>query len=126
MDGEVARGDGGGDGGGGRRGRRGLAGLERDAKRAVPAQALLRQCLKEHGDLWRQSIDALNALVAVQLGLKDVSAARRSLDAHTAALRARFAGTDEEERVERALAKMPSRARLAKAEASRKEGAPPR
>lgn len=102
-----------------------LAGFARDAKKYDRAEALLRQCLKEHGDLWRQSIDALDALVALRLRRKDVRGARGALDAHTASLRARFAGTDEEERVESALMKMSSRARLAKAEAG-KEGCGPR
>ena len=94
-----------------------LAGLERQGKRVEGARGLLRQCLKEHGDLWRQSVDALDALVALELAAKDLASARRCLDAHTAALRARFSATDDEDSLERALARMGARARLAKAEA---------
>ena len=96
-----------------------LAGFARDAKEDDRAEALLRQCLKEHGDLWRQSIDALDALVALRLRQKDVRGARGALDAHTASLRARFAGTDAEKRGESALMKMASRARLAKVHSER-------
>lgn len=99
-----------------------MGGLYRDMKQMEQAEAMWRQCLKEHGDLWRQSVDALNALVALKLRAKDVREARRILDAHTAALRSRFAGTKEEERLEAALAKMTSRVRLAKTETEGKEG----
>lgn len=99
-----------------------LAGLERDAKNYDGADTLLRQCLKEHGDLWRQSVDALNALVSMKVRQKDMQGAREALEAHTASLRARFAGTDDEERLENALMKMSSRSRLKKAEAATKRG----
>ena len=98
-----------------------LAGLARDASAHARAETLLRQCLREHGDLWRQSVDALDQLVRLRLGQKDATGARGVLDAHAAALRARFVGTEDEDRLENALMKMVSRGRLAKLEA-RKEG----
>jgi len=99
-----------------------IGGLYRSMRQFDKADGVLHQCLKEHGDLWRQSVDALNALVALKLSAKDPREGRRLLDAHTAALRARFAGSDDEERLEAALAKMTCRARLAKTDTKGKEG----
>ncbi len=89
-----------------------LAGFHRDAKAFEQAEECLRRCLKEHGDLWRPAVDALDDLVALKLRQKETDEARKILDSHTEALRARFGGTGQEERIERALQKMPSRARL--------------
>lgn len=89
-----------------------LAGLHRDAREYPQAEECLRRCLVEHADAWRTSIEALDDLVALKLRVKEPAEARRLLDTHGEAIKARFAGTSQEERVERALEKMPSRARL--------------
>lgn len=99
-----------------------LAGLRRDAKAYEESEKLLRQCLNEHGDLWRRGVDALNALVALKLRQKQTEEGRRILDAHTDALRARFDGTAQAERLENALMKMSSRARLEKREVGGGDG----
>ena len=93
-----------------------MASLHRGVGRIDRAEVALNRCMKEHGDLWRQSVDALNALVSLKLKVNDPQVARRVLDAGTASLRARFAGTKDEQRLEAALAKMTSRVRVAKAE----------
>ena len=92
-----------------------LASSKRSQKKLEEAAECLRRCLKEHGDLWRSAVDAVDALVALKLRAKDNAAARRLLDAHTEALKARFKGTKHELRVGHALQKMKSRARLEKA-----------
>lgn len=96
-----------------------MASLHREEKSYEKAEELLLQCLEEHGDLWRQAVDALDALVALKLRMKDIPGARSALDRHSKSLRARFAGTSLEARLERALMKMRSRPRL-----ERMEGGP--
>lgn len=89
-----------------------LGGLYRDAKDFAKAEECLRLCLKEHADQWRASVDALDDLALLKLRQKDRDSAKEVLNAHTETIKARFAGTSNEERVERALLKMSSRARL--------------
>ena len=91
-----------------------LASLHRAAREPKAAEELLRQCLKEHGDLWRQSIDALDALAALKLRAGRLEEARTLLETHGAAIKARFQGTKHETRVDAALGRMKSRARLEK------------
>lgn len=89
-----------------------LAGLHRDAKAFDQAEACLRRCLAEHGDLWRSAVDALDDLAALKLRQKDVAGAKELLQSHGESIKARFAGTASEDRVEAALEKMSSRQKL--------------
>jgi tetratricopeptide (TPR) repeat protein len=89
-----------------------LASTLRERKQDAEAMATLRRVLGEHGDRWRACIDALDDLVAMTLKAEGAPAARKLLDEHTQAIRARFAGSPSVERVEKALAKMSAVARL--------------
>ncbi len=90
-----------------------LAGIEK-AKKPKTAADLLRRCLKEHGDLWRPAVDALDALAALKIRAKEPDEARRLIETHSAAIRARFAGSKHEKRVEAALLRMKSLNRLSR------------
>jgi tetratricopeptide (TPR) repeat protein len=83
------------------------AGLKRDRlKDPEGAIQLLRQTLREYGDLWRQSVDALDALVTLVARTEGADAARQVLTSHREALTTRFAETRHAERVARALEAM--------------------
>jgi tetratricopeptide (TPR) repeat protein len=86
-----------------------LASMHRSAKRIDAAEAALRQILADHGDLFAAAVDALDDLVALKLGQGREDDARGLHASHGEALRARFAGTRYENRVQPALDRIAAR-----------------
>lgn len=89
-----------------------LASIQRQRKEWSLAEETLRHCLETHAGLWRQAVDALDDLVSMKIRNKDNTAARKDLDEGTAKLRARFKDSANESKLESALERMSSRARL--------------
>ncbi len=96
-----------------------LGSVLKEARRDADAEACLRQCLADHGDRWRTAVDALDDLVMLKLRSEQMGEARKILEEHSAAMKARFAGTPTEPRLEKALQRMAGRGRI-----EREDGAP--
>lgn len=89
-----------------------LASIQRQRREWSLAEETLRHCLATHADLWRQAVDALDDLVSMKIRNKDHGGARKDLDEGTGMLRARFKDSPNESKLESALERMSSRARL--------------
>jgi tetratricopeptide (TPR) repeat protein len=83
-----------------------LGGLRRSEKKFDEAETALRRVLSEHGDLLTPSLEALDDLVALKLAADKDAEATELLDAHGAALKARFSGGKQEARLLAALDRM--------------------
>ncbi|MSR75565.1 MAG: hypothetical protein EXS14_08890 [Planctomycetes bacterium] len=89
-----------------------LGELARQRSRADEAAQWFRRIMNEHGGLWRPCVDALEELVELQLNSGDREAARRLYDGHALSLRARFAGSSAEKRLDVALGRLAARAKF--------------
>jgi tetratricopeptide (TPR) repeat protein len=86
-----------------------LAAMHKAAKRVEAAETSLRQILAEHGDLFSHAVEALDDLVALKIAQGREADARTLLASHGEALKARFAGTRYESRLQPGLDRIASR-----------------